>query len=286
MNIEVIRQLDLADVCTLLNLERDPNDFRQFKGKGFRISFNAEKWFDHEAKKGGGGAIDLTMHVMKLAFKDAVNYLGGVLDSNPMITHTTHQKTPNKKATTPPKPDNSKLSVVKNYLTEKRHLNANLVQWCIDRNIIYADYRGNYVFRYGVNGAELRGTGSVQWRACYGVIESGFILPAKNAKFIAVLESAIDALSFRQMFKHDSIAVSITGNGNKQIINQVVEIAKTKGLIILSAFDNDKGGDIANKALCECANLHNVDVWQKRPQHGKDYNEQLHWYLLKNFDDL
>ena len=148
--------------------------------------------------------------------------------------------------------------------------------------MIYADSRANCVFRYGANGAELRGIGSVQWRAFYGVKECGFILPAKNAQFIAVLESAIDALSFRQMFKHNSIAVSIAGDGNHKIMNQVIEIAKTKGLIILSAFDNDKGGDIANKALLDCAYRHGVDVRQRRPQYGKDYNEQLHWYLIEN----
>jgi hypothetical protein len=285
MDIEQLRQLDVAAVCSLLGLELDPNDHKQFKTDGFRIAVDGLKWFDHEAKRGGGGAIDLIMHVKQLVFKEAINYLGGVMASNPTITHNTPTKATNKKPTTPPKADNSKLSVVKAYLTNKRHLNANLVQWCIDSGMIYADSRANCVFRYGAKGSELRGTGSVQWRAFYGVKESGFILPAKNAKFIAVLESAIDALSFRQLFS-DSITVSIAGDGNHTIINQVVEIAKAKGLIILSAFDNDKGGDIANKALCECAYRHGVDVRQRRPSHGKDWNEQLEWWVFKNFDAL
>ncbi len=277
MDIEQLRQLDVAAVCSLLGLERDTTDHKQFKTDGFRIAVDGLKWFDHEAKRGGGGAIDLIMHVKQLVFKEAVRYLGGVIDSlpNPATSRVlTGTKAPNKKPTTPPKVDNSKLSLVTAYLTNKRHLNANLVQWCIDRGMIYADSRANCVFRYGVHGSELLGTGSVQWRAFYGVKDSGFILPAKNAQFIAVLESAIDALSFRQLFS-DSITVSIAGDGNHRIINQAVEIAKAKGLIILSAFDNDKGGDIANKALCECANWHGVDIQQRRPQHGKDWNENL-----------
>jgi hypothetical protein len=285
MDIEQLRQLDVAAVCSLLGLERDTTDHKQFKTDGFRIAVDGLKWFDHEAKRGGGGAIDLIMHVQGLTFMKACNFLSNVSGGIDAVTHTTPTKVPNKKPTTPPKADNSKLSLVTAYLTNKRHLNPDLVQWCIDRGMIYADSRANCVFRYGANGSELRGTGSVQWRVFYGVKDSGFILPAKNAQFIAVLESAIDTLSFRQLFS-DSIAVSIAGDGNHAIINQAVEIAKAKGLIILSGFDNDNGGDIANKALCECAYRHGVDVQQRRPQHGKDWNEQLKWWVSKNFDAL
>lgn len=213
MDIEQLRQLDVAAVCSLLGLELDPNDTKQFKTDGFRIAVDGLKWFDHEAKRGGGGAIDLIMHVKQLVFKEAINYLGGVIDSlpNPATSRVlTDTKATNKKPTKPPKAHNSKLSLVTAYLTNERHLNPDLVQWCIDRGMIYADSRANCVFRYGENGSELRGTGSMQWRAFYGAKERGFILPAKNAKFIAVLESAIDALSFRQLFS-DSITVSIAG---------------------------------------------------------------------------
>jgi hypothetical protein len=33
------------------------------------------KWYDTRAKRGGGGAIDLTMHLMGLSFVDAVKWL-------------------------------------------------------------------------------------------------------------------------------------------------------------------------------------------------------------------
>jgi hypothetical protein len=35
------------------------------------------KWFDTRAKRGGGGAIDLTMHLLGLSFVDAVKRLVG-----------------------------------------------------------------------------------------------------------------------------------------------------------------------------------------------------------------
>jgi hypothetical protein len=38
----------------------------------FEILTSGTKWYDTRAKKGGGGAIDLTMHVQELSFVDAV----------------------------------------------------------------------------------------------------------------------------------------------------------------------------------------------------------------------
>lgn len=41
----------------------------------FEILATAEKWYDTRARKGGGGAIDLTMHLLQLSFVDAVKLL-------------------------------------------------------------------------------------------------------------------------------------------------------------------------------------------------------------------
>ena len=38
----------------------------------FELITSGPKWFDTRAKKGGGGAIDLAMHVLQLSFVDAV----------------------------------------------------------------------------------------------------------------------------------------------------------------------------------------------------------------------
>ena len=272
MNFDNLRQLEIAATCSLLGLERDPNDFKQFLGDGFRISFNGLKWYDHNANKGGGGAIDLTMHVKQLTFMVAANYLSGIAGEIATATPTNKTKT-RASVTKPPIPDTSKLPSVKAYLTGKRGLNHDLVQWCIDKGMIYADSRSNCVFRYGTQGAELRGTGDRQWRGIFGVIEYGFILPAKKAAGVALLESAIDALSYRQLHR-DVIAVSIAGNGNHKVINQAVSIAKAKDLPVLSAFDNDDGGDIADSILAEFAALNDVKVVQDRPE-ANDWNDNL-----------
>jgi hypothetical protein len=40
------------------------------------------KWYDTRAKVGGGGAVDLAMHVLRLSFVDAVKQLIACLDSD------------------------------------------------------------------------------------------------------------------------------------------------------------------------------------------------------------
>jgi len=41
----------------------------------FEIVTTAEKWYDTRAMKGGGGAIDLAMHLLQVSFIDAVKHL-------------------------------------------------------------------------------------------------------------------------------------------------------------------------------------------------------------------
>jgi hypothetical protein len=41
----------------------------------FEILTTGPKWYDTRARRGGGGAIDLAMHLLGLSFVDAVRYL-------------------------------------------------------------------------------------------------------------------------------------------------------------------------------------------------------------------
>lgn len=41
----------------------------------FEILTTGPKWYDTRAKKGGGGAIDLAMHILHVPFLDAVKHL-------------------------------------------------------------------------------------------------------------------------------------------------------------------------------------------------------------------
>lgn len=46
----------------------------------FEILTTGVKWYDPRAKVGGGGAIDLAMHILQLAFVDAVKILAARIE--------------------------------------------------------------------------------------------------------------------------------------------------------------------------------------------------------------
>lgn len=69
-----------------MHIKPDPT-FRPIKDAGsrrwhaltsqgdFEILTTGPKWYDTRARKGGGGGIDLTMHVLGLSFVEAVKHL-------------------------------------------------------------------------------------------------------------------------------------------------------------------------------------------------------------------
>jgi len=57
---------------------KDPRSRRwhlRTDGGEFELLTTGTKWYDPRAGKGGGGAIDLAMHVMNVSFVDAVKLL-------------------------------------------------------------------------------------------------------------------------------------------------------------------------------------------------------------------
>jgi hypothetical protein len=83
-----LREMTSEDALTLLAIhcKADPT-FHPVKqmntrrwhalttGGEFEILTTGVKWLDTRANKGGGGAIDLAMHVLELSFVDAVKAL-------------------------------------------------------------------------------------------------------------------------------------------------------------------------------------------------------------------
>ena len=71
-----VRDIPLADTMQHLGMEPDRQDPRQFRTPAGRISVDDAKWFNHSCGKGGGGSIDLAMHLLDCDFKTAVAFLG------------------------------------------------------------------------------------------------------------------------------------------------------------------------------------------------------------------
>ena len=52
----------------------------QTMGRHFELLTTGPKWFDTRAKRGGCGAVDLSMHLLQTNFKHAIGKLREVLD--------------------------------------------------------------------------------------------------------------------------------------------------------------------------------------------------------------
>jgi hypothetical protein len=276
VDLKQLREIDIQCLCGLQGFKQDANDPRQYKKEGYRITIKGFAWYDHEASKGGGGAINLVMHLMNCTFNDAVEFLASQDLSAVTLTKTEPSKKQASGNSYVPVRFNDNLAHVMDYLTIKRGINPALVKWCVDKGIIYADGFKNCVFLYGANGCELRGTSKIKWRAAHGRLEQPFLLPCANTSTIAIVENAIDALSYRQIHKSHAVA-AIGGNANKTIMTRVVELVKSRwNLELASAFDNDIGGETAHAALLKIAEEHGIKdkVYRVKPM-TKDWNEDV-----------
>ncbi|MDD2801284.1 MAG: toprim domain-containing protein [Methylococcales bacterium] len=273
MNAKELRNKSLVDVCELLGLEKDQADYKQWRGDGARITLNGFAWFDHDAGTGSGGAIDLVMHVLKVDYSRALEYLNGN-DSNLSVINRNNSNADEHVYLKPPEPVRENFCAVADYLRHKRRIKPAVIDWLYMRGQLYADRYSNCVFMYGPGACELRGTGPVQWRSARGKFDHGFILPALCTTGVAVLESAIDAISYRQL-NTSNYAISLGGNSNDTIMRSCIELARTKNVPVIAAFDNDSGGDIATAKLEALALASAVMFTLNRPKHGKDWNDSL-----------
>ncbi|MBD6620668.1 DUF3991 domain-containing protein [Komarekiella sp. 'clone 1'] len=173
--LDQMRDLPLEDVAWQLGLDRDTKQLRRWRGLGHIISISGDsKFYDFHPtqEKGGGGSIDLVMHVNKCSFRGAIAWLHDRFGEAGIERAAAHKAKIEAKAIAssepvpqflPPIADETQWQAVHHYLTNKRKLPSNLIQALKERGLIYADEQQNAVFVMRsldeeVKGAFLRGT--------------------------------------------------------------------------------------------------------------------------------
>jgi hypothetical protein len=247
---ERVRGVPLQDVLQRAGATRDRYDKDKWHTARGMISCTAAKFMNWNRGVGGGGAIDLAMHLNNLGFKAAVEWLCLCF--------------PNLDGRQPPEParttelilppqDPSKLPAVKWYLINKRALSPFLIQRLIDSGSLYADNRGNAVFvllgkENKAVGAELRGTTTARWRGMAPGSQKDlgyFSIPAPGAKTAILCESAIDALS---CFELHPLCLCVSTSGARQNPSWLPELMD-QGFEIYCGFDSDMTGDAMADAM-------------------------------------
>ncbi len=166
-----LHDLPLENVAWELGLHHEQGNW---KGHGHIINIDGSKFYDfspHE-HQGGGGAIDLVMHVNNYNTKQAIIWLHdrfgeagaerAAIAKARSVAAEIIQLEPRLEFT-PPAEDQSKWQAVHDYLTQQRGLPSNFVQGFHQLGLIYADQQQNAVFlmrdfNHEVQGAYLLAT--------------------------------------------------------------------------------------------------------------------------------
>jgi hypothetical protein len=249
------------------------------------------KFFNWHQQIGGGGAIDLAMHLGRMDVGAAIAWLEARFGtySAPAASPSTELArtvpasrtalSPRPRILHLPAPDRSQLKRVSCYLTDQRRLSSHIIEPLIESGIIYADGRANAVFLMVAGkphrpvGAELRGTGPRVWRGlAKGTRKDAGYFWVGDARATAIIlcESAIDAISCYQIHAAQEVAtICISTAGVRSQLPWLPPIFK-RGYTIFCGFDNDKAGNQAGQML-----LQNYPSIQRLTPSGHDWNDIL-----------
>jgi hypothetical protein len=268
-----LREIPLTHVMARAGAVRDRYDKNKWHTSEGTISVTGQRFMNWNLNKGGGGAIDLVIHLYRFDFKAAIVWLEK--NSRYSIDNQPPLDPPGKPAIfMPPLKCDQNLPSVINYLTFHRKIPQTLLYRLIDSGKLYADIKSNAVFlllgkEKKVVGAELRGTSQKRWMGMSKGSRKdlgAFSVKALAPRNIVICESAIDAISYHALHP-DCTAVSTSGATPApawltSLVNRDVEI--------YCGFDKDKTG---NANANEMIHLFPKVKRLKPPKH--DWNEVL-----------
>jgi len=288
-DIARIRALPLETVLQRLGAERDPKDpAHNWRLGASRITVTEARFYDHngagalhrmrEGRAGGGGAIDLVQYLKDVGFREAVRELRGLEASRAVTPAAATAPSSRSSADTRPQPVPAPDRTARAhwYLTAVRRIPDSLVDQELQGGQVFADARGNVVFRLRNEagqevGYEVRGTYDKPYHSVHG--EKGmFVTKGDHARTVAFVESGIEALSYRAL-RGTGLIVSTTGSAIEKPA-AMGRLLQARGYEIVTAYNADKSGDRLAERLRE---LMGGEVRRDRPsgEWGKDWNEYL-----------
>jgi len=300
-----VRQLDLRDTMQTLGGVQDRYDTHKWRVNDEHISINGERFYNHDQQKGGGGSIDLVMHVTDYTFKQAVAYLnheaGPELAVAAAANHGARERTAqaqeivergDRAPFNAPERHEERWPQVRAYLVEQRQLPAQLVDELHERGTIYADGRTNAVFlrtdgEGQAVGASLRGTlpGSEFQGLAYGSRRDeghfSFTIgtPERySAPQYHITESPIDALSRAALIERAGERgeyVFLSNDGHGELPRRQIEEGLARGALVHCGFDNDAGGAKLWAQVKEAYPRVEAIERERPPAGAKDWNDAL-----------
>jgi hypothetical protein len=277
------RAVPLEAVLLARGAARDRHDRSKWHTEHGPLTITGAKFFNWSCHRGGGGAIDLVMHLAAVDYRAAVDWLEQHMALGPAAAERSLTATSGHASSLAgryrplrlPLPSDPQRSRLLRYLTERRHLASALLEPLLESGRLYADQRGNAVFLLVAGkahrpvGAELRGTGPRVWRGMAPGTRKDlgyFWAGARDAKEIVLCESAIDAISCFQLHP-DRVCISTSGvRANPPWLCGLI----ARGYHLHCGFDTDPPGDEAARRMMT---LHPTVRRLRPPAH--DWNDVL-----------
>jgi 5S rRNA maturation endonuclease (ribonuclease M5) len=283
-----VRDLPLKDVAYELGLEPDRQDKHKWQNEQHTINITGSKFYDWKQMKGGGGAIDLVMHVNECDYKQSVAWLNERMGEGAAIeavTYKTREIIRNEPVQefTPPVTEQSKWLSVRKYLTRDRKLPSGLVDRLHEQGLVYADQNQNAVFirrsidESKITGASLRGTAgddnTFKGLAKGSKRKEGWFYLTKGeqsgdpVRRVVLVESPIDAMSLSVLERTDSVKTLYLSTDGAGVI-PIEYLKEVKNVVI--AFDRDAGG----QSMAERIKTQLPNAVSKTPK-AIDWNQDL-----------
>lgn len=272
--------IDLASRCDLvmfclshgLEVRREGREYVLKDYDSLYISADLPyKWYRHSTGE-GGKAIDFCIKFLEMSFQQAVFEL---LSSDGCCSPPELERMEQKSEHQFDERCNPKRVIA--YLCQKRGIEYDIVKDLLQSGKLYQDKRGNCVFPiYDIDGSqiggEIHGTGDMRFKGQLSAQKScGFELSSGDCRNVCFFESAIDLLSFYQIFRdkmHDYVLISMGGLKASIIYARSIADVGAKEYLCV-----DK--DIPGREFARC-----MRMIHKVPPVGKDWNEYL-LYLQK-----
>ena len=262
-----VRGIPLRDVLERYGFEAKPEGTTlRAKSEHHNIVVTGSRWFDNKAGVGGGGAIDLVIHIARVDFSAACRSLAD--EFLPLAAGQAALSFPRSRQE-PPHPekksfeelaalyavrDDSNWPVARAYLVEQRKISAPLVDELHGRGSIYAnDHRPNpsLVFLHrdphgNVRGATLRDTKHQSaFRPCLGNKLTAWFAVGDLAKAdrIVAVESPIDALSYYSLFGCRCESLAVVSCAGATVPRELMLQAYERRKAFVVALDNDPAGE-------------------------------------------
>ena len=244
--VSALRNIALTDLLLKADCVRDEKDNCKWHTNRGIISINGQKFFNWKRQTGGGGAIDLSIHLFDFVYNEAVNWLENVFMAELRVSNSSSDEVQGKEFVAP-KANKENLFAVIRYLILERKIPEHIVKKLISSGKVYSDNKKNAVFlllgkEKSIVGAELRGTTSTGWHGMARgskKASGAFYIKSDHPKIAILCESAIDAISIFSIHR-DCLAISTAGaNPNPGWLKSLIQ----KNYETFYGFDSDETGD-------------------------------------------